>query len=73
MKAKYTAFGKTVELPVIIYYQNQEVDSDSWDETLWVEREEDWYALMSPRLKNKFVRVVQAKDFRYEVEMGRCV
>ena len=64
MNAKYSAFGKTVSLPVVVYYKDQVVDSDTWDETLWIERQEDWYALLSPQLKNKFVRVVKAEDFR---------
>ena len=43
-KAPYTAFGKTRILPVVVRYQRKEVDIP-WESTLWIERDEDWYAL----------------------------
>ena len=34
-----------------------------WDEELWVERPEDWYALMSESLKYKRVRVIDRNEW----------
>lgn len=59
MNTEYTIFNRTATIPLVVYLQNKKIDSDSWDETLWVERGEDWYALMSDRLKNKKVRVIE--------------
>lgn len=69
MKAPYTMFGKTREIPVRVYVDGHLVDGTSYDDQLWVERGEDWYAFMSPQLRGKRVRVVtreawlQAEDF----------
>ena len=59
MKTEYTIFNRTATVPLVVYLQNKKIDSDTWDETLWIERGEDWYALMSSGLKNKKVRVIQ--------------
>ena len=59
MKAKYTIFGETKEVPVKVYLDNKQIDSDTWDIDLWVERGEDWYALMSSEIKNKKVRIIE--------------
>jgi len=59
MNTEYSIFGRTATVPLVVYLQNKKIDSDSWDETLWIERGEDWYALMSSGLKNKKVRVIQ--------------
>ncbi len=55
----YTAFGKTKLVPIKVYLQKKEIQSDEWDEDLWVERGEDWYALMSSDLVNKKVRIIE--------------
>lgn len=54
----YKAFGQTKKLPLVVYYKNQPIESMWYTETLWVERPEDWYALMSDKLKNQRVRVI---------------
>lgn len=59
MNTEYSIFNRTATVPLVVYLQNKKIDSDSWDETLWIERGEDWYALMSSGLKNKKVRVIQ--------------
>ncbi len=59
MKAPYTIFGKTRMVEVKVWQNNKEIQSDTWDEDLWVERGEDWYALMSSGLVNKKVRVIE--------------
>lgn len=52
----YTAFGKTKQVTVTEFH-NMTKDEVP-DELLWVERSEDYYALLSPRLKDKKVAVV---------------
>lgn len=54
----YTQFGLTKKLPLVVYFQNKPIESDWFTETLWVEREEDWYALMSDKLNNQRVRII---------------
>lgn len=60
----YTAFGKTKMLPVVIWY-NGKIDPTltEWQETLWVERGEDWYGLSSPQLRGKKVRIIRREDW----------
>lgn len=60
---EYTAFGKTATIPLVVHYRGQQIDSDEWDETLWVERAEDWYALISQKLKNKRVRIIERQKW----------
>lgn len=57
MNAPYTIFGKTKNIPVKVYLNNKEIESDTWDEEWWIEREEDWYGLMS--CKDKKVRIIE--------------
>lgn len=57
--APYTIFGKTKQVPIKVYQNNKlQKDVDFWDDELWIERPEDWYALMSYP-KNYYVRVVE--------------
>lgn len=57
--APYTIFGKTKEVPIQVWQNNKQIDSETWDIDLWVERGEDWYALMSKELVNKKVRIIE--------------
>jgi len=59
MNAPHTEFGKTKLCPVVVYQNGNKINSDEWDDTLWIERGEDWYAFSSPDLKNKRVRVIE--------------
>jgi hypothetical protein len=59
MKAPYTMFGITKMVPVEVFNNKGRLPEEtSWDEELWIERGEDWYALGSPQLVNKKVRVI---------------
>lgn len=60
MKAPYTKFGETRLLPVVVFLNNKQLkEVHDWDEDLWVERPEDWYALMCDALKYKRVRIIE--------------
>ena len=60
MNAPYTIFGETRNLPVKVWYKGQyDPNLREWDDTLWIERGEDWYALMSSSLRDKRVRIVE--------------
>jgi len=64
-KVKYTKFGKTKLVPHITYTDGQVdlIPEDVWDDELWVERGEDWYALSYYQRNNKTVLVVTRDDF----------
>ena len=63
-KAPFTKFGKTRMVPVVVYLNNKQLkEVFEWDEDLWVERPEDWYALMSESLKYKRVRVIDRNEW----------
>ena len=59
LTAPYTAFGKTKDVPIEVHLNGHVVESSVWDSTLWVERPEDCYAMMSPQLKGKKVRIIR--------------
>jgi len=62
--APYTKFGQTKILPVKVYLNSKLLDKVyEWDEELWVERSEDWYALMCDALKYKRVRVIERSEW----------
>lgn len=64
MKAPYKKFGQTRTLPVVVYLNNKQLkEIFEWDEEIWVERPEDWYALMSESLKYKRVRVIDRNEW----------
>lgn len=60
-KAPYTIFGKTKLIPVVTYTNGIKDDppKESWDEDLWVERGEDWYALANAKYKRKTIRIIE--------------
>ncbi len=64
MKAPYTAFGQTRLVEVEVYTNDDgKIESTEWDDELWVERGEDWYAMMSPQLRNKRVRIIRRENW----------
>ena len=64
MKTAFKMFGETRLTRAEVYDGDKGIcSSDTWDETLWVERGEDMYALMSPQLRNKKVLVVSRDDW----------
>jgi len=67
-KAAHTEFGKTKMVSLKVYVDGKFVDDNPcWDETLWVERGEDWYAFEG--MKGKRVRVVTREDWRRAKEV----
>lgn len=60
MKIKCTFFGKT---RLVVATPHNMVQDEEPDEVLWVERSEDWYALLSPQLKDKKVAVVERDNW----------
>lgn len=63
-RAPHTEFGQTRNAPVLVYLNGYPVGPGRWDETLWAERAEDWYALTASALAGKLVRVVDAAQWR---------
>ena len=61
IKAPYTIFGKTKNIPVVTYTDNKldNPPKDSWDREMWIERGEDWYGL--PRRGT--VRVIERREW----------
>lgn len=68
----YTMFGETRR--VLALKHNMRDDEIVYDEVLWVERPEDFYALSSQQLKNKRVVIVTRDDWMrappYRVDTG---
>ncbi len=62
--AAYRYLGELRDTPYVVYQNNLRIDSDSWDETLWIESSEDLYALNNPIFKDKRVRVVRKVDWK---------
>lgn len=54
-RIEYTAFGKT---RVVLVELHNMTEDEEHETILWVERGEDYYALLSPQLKDKKVAVV---------------
>ena len=54
-RIEYTAFGKTRVVPVELHNMTEDQEHET---TLWVERGEDYYALLSPQLRDKKVAIV---------------
>jgi len=61
MKAPYTIFGKTRDVPVVVYLNGKKTDLTEWDEELWIERGEDWYGL--EHSKGKRVRIIERNEW----------
>jgi hypothetical protein len=59
MVAPYTIFGKTRMVPVRLFLNGAEVKGDSWDEEIWVERDEDTYGTAN----GKVIRYVLREDW----------
>ena len=64
MKAPYTAFGQTRLIEVKVWNKGKyEPGLYEWDEEMWIERGEDWYALDCQELRSKRVRIVEREDW----------
>jgi len=70
MTLLFQMFGKTKNLPLVTYTDGKKDEPARGDfvDTLWVERGEDWYGLMSyPR--GQSVRVVTRESWLMGVEI----
>lgn len=56
-------FGQTRMVKITVYVNGKLTQDTDWDFEIWVEREEDWYQLSSPKFKDRKVRVVKRKDW----------
>lgn len=59
--APYTIFGITKEIPVVTFtdgVEDKEPKSE-WKDTLWVEREEEYYAFLNKKWAAGTIRVVR--------------
>ena len=64
MKAPYKAFGQTRLVEVEVYTNaDGKIEETEWDDELWIERGEDWYAMMSSQLRNKRVRIIRREEW----------
>ena len=60
MKIKHTAFGKT---KLVTIEKHNLKEGEIPDKILWVERGEDYYALMSREYKDKKVAIVTRNNW----------
>lgn len=61
-------------IPVVIHGYHGILERETtWDEELWVELPEDWYAMQSPQLRNKRVRVVTREAWSAESSLVTTV
>ena len=70
MYSPFTAFGKTKNVKVIVYLNNEIIESDIWDSEIWIERPEEMYGLMSGLYKNKKVRIIKREDWLRSKEIS---
>ena len=65
MRVPYKAFGKVKLVPLRVYQDGEMLTNTEpvWDDELWVERDEDLYALDSSQLRDKRVLVVYRNDW----------
>lgn len=62
-KAPYTQFGKTKNVPLLVYLNGKKVESNSWDVDYYICRDEEWYGLSCSSFKDKYVRVIEEKQW----------
>lgn len=62
---KLEMFGKTKLVPVVTYTNGKadRTPKTRWSKTLWVERGEDYYALMSKEYRGHTVLVVERRQW----------
>lgn len=60
----YEKFGKESRVPLNVYLDGKRIESDWWDTDIWIERPEEWYALISPSFEGKRILVVEGDMFR---------
>ena len=58
-RVPFTKFGKTRLVPLVVVQDGNVVNSDEWDEVLWVEKAGECdFALLSAKMRAKKVLVV---------------
>jgi len=61
--SEFNKFNKTKLIKTVVIYEGRYIDSEKYDNTLWIERPEDWYALKSEYLKSKRIRIVTRNNW----------
>lgn len=73
MKAPYKLFSTSKPRNVeVMTYTDGEIDKppkDSWSQTLWIERDEDWYALESSQFNHGTVRIITREEYMRSPEI----
>jgi hypothetical protein len=62
--APYRHLGELRNTPYVVYLNNRRIDSEDWDETLFMETSDDLYVLGSQSYKDKRVRLVRKDDWK---------
>jgi hypothetical protein len=63
MKSPHTEFNQTRMVETEVYMNAAKIDSDKWEDTIWIERDEDWYMFESKQYRDKLVRVVTRENW----------
>ena len=63
----YNAFGKIKKVKIEKHNMSNQ---ENYDEILWVERPEDYYALLNSKFKNKKVAIVTRENWMKGLEIN---
>ena len=63
VKKPYRLHNENRLVPVKVMINGEYTEDNEWDETLWIERGEDWYALANSFYENKRIRIVDRELF----------
>lgn len=64
MRAPYEMFGQTRNVEVEVYRNGRRIEGDDYEESVWIERSEDWYGFQAPSMKDKRIRVITPQLWR---------
>jgi len=70
MKAPYTIFGKTKNIPIVTYTDGK-LDTPpkgNWSKEMWIERGEDWYGIPNKGTVRIIEREEWMKDEPYDIK-----
>lgn len=59
----YTFGDDTRLVELVVYQDGKRVELYEWDEDLWIESATDMFALMTPQLQNKRIRIIDRKKW----------
>lgn len=70
IKAPYTIFGRTKQIPVVTYTNGSLDDTPKaeWHKEMWIEREEDWYGLPRTGTVRVIERRIWMKDEPFDIK-----